>query len=71
MLSQAIINTFKKCNGGLKYSQKGWWWPIGSFHNYTNKLFSGKSILRIVAAPLLFLFVIRSSLAALFALFPA
>ena len=40
------------------------------FYNYRNKLFS-KPILRVGAAPFLFVFVVLSSLAAPFALFLA
>ena len=40
------------------------------FRNYRNKLFSGKPILPFGVAPLVYIFVVLSSLAALFALFP-
>ena len=37
--------------------------------NYRNKLFNGKPILRFVATPFVFVFVVLSSLAAIFAFF--
>ena len=43
----------------------------GCFHNYRNKPFSGKPFLQFGAAPFVSIFVVLSSLAALFALFPA
>ena len=44
---------------------------VVTFYNYRNKLFSGKLILRCGATPFQFIFLIFSSLAALFVLFPA
>ena len=56
----------------LKHSQKQWWRPNGGcFHNYINKLFNGKPILRFDATPFAFLFAVLSPLPALFALFSA
>ena len=41
------------------------------FHNYRNKRLPAKSILRFGAARFVFIFVLSSTLAALFAFFPA
>ena len=46
----------------------GWYPNGGGFHIYRNYLFSGRSISRLGAPPLLYIRVIISSLAALFAL---
>ena len=43
----------------------------GRFHNYSNKLFSGRPILEFVAVPLVLVFVVLIYLSALFVLFLA
>ena len=72
MLSQAITNSSKVREGGvLKHSSKWRWRPnCGYFHNYRNKLFSGKPFMRLGGATFVFIFVVLSSLAALLSLLP-
>ena len=71
MLSQSLCNTFKKCNGGgLKNSQRSRW-QLKSECFQKNKIFCSKPNLRFGEAHSVFIFVVLSSLAALFALFPA
>ena len=71
MLPQTIISTFKKFEGRgnetqLKMMMATKWWL---FSQLQYKLFYGNPILRFVAAPFVFIVVVLSSLATLFALF--
>ena len=68
MLSHTIFNTFKKCNraDGNIVKNDG-----GCLHNYRNNLFSSKPIFRFGVGHFVFIFVVLSSLTALFALFLA
>ena len=59
------------CGVWLKHNQKKWLRPNGGcFQNYRNELFNGRPILRFGTTRFVFIFVVLSSLAALFLLFP-
>ena len=75
ILPQTISNRpiFKQCERGEIETQSKVMVAANDdrFHNYRNQLFNGRSIIQFVAARFLLTFAVLSSLAALFALFPA